>query len=142
MPVALKLVARNGIRLPHRMMAQGDALIPRLEFDSDEDAKFFASQLRWSAFQFLPAPAIEGHVVEADGSRTPMESGEVITADLFDLLAGAKPEELAELKGIGPKKAAELIESAQAFVADRAARAAEEAEKAKAGAAPQPPADS
>lgn len=124
MPVALKLIARNGIRLPHRMMAQGDALIPLLQFDNDQDAQFFKSQLRWTAFQFLPADGVktlDGKPPEAEPLLAEgMHTGEVITADIFDLLAGASPEDLAQLKGLGPKKAAELIENAQAFVAARA----------------------
>ncbi len=41
--------------------------------------------------------------------------------DLIETLANASPDELAELHGIGPKKASEIVESAQALLAERAA---------------------
>jgi hypothetical protein len=127
---ALNLVSRGKFALPHRRMTEGET-IARIEFASEDDSMWFQRTLRWNAFGFVKAPAIEGHVVNGDGSRTPMETGEVITADLFDLLAGASPEDLAQLKGLGPKKAAELIENAQAFVAARAEAQAEADAKVK-----------
>ncbi len=74
------------------------------------------------------AKTLDGKPPEAEPM---MAESDVIVADLFDLLAGAAPEELAQIKGLGPKKAAELIENAQAFVAERAeaeAKAKAEAE--------------
>lgn len=114
----LDLVALRPFAIPGRHLAAGEPLV-RMAFPDEGAARFVQSVLRWSAFKFVPSPAVAGEVIESDGSRTPMGVGEVIVADLFDLLAGAQPDELAALKGIGPKKAAEIIESAQAFVAER-----------------------
>jgi hypothetical protein len=76
---ALNLVSRGKFALPHRRMTEGET-IARIEFASEDDSMWFQRTLRWNAFGFVKAPAIEGHVVNGDGSRTPMETGEVITS--------------------------------------------------------------
>lgn len=57
------LRARRGIHIGHRTVAEGEVLT-RMQFRSEDDAKFFSSQLRWSAFDMVaasesPAPAAE-----------------------------------------------------------------------------------
>lgn len=115
---ALNLVSRGNFALPHRRMTTGEPLA-RIEFANEDDAMWFQRTLKWNAFGFQKvegAKTLDGKPPEAE----PLLSEGTITADLFDLLAGAAPEDLAQLKGLGPKKAAELIENAQAFVAARA----------------------
>lgn len=114
----LDLIALRPFAIPGRHLAAGEPLV-RMSFPDEGAARFVQSVLRWSAFKFVPiegAKTIDGKPPEA---QPLLAESEVITADIFDLLAGADPEELAKLKGIGPKKAAEIIENAQAFVAER-----------------------
>lgn len=59
------------------------------------------------------------HAALIHGEKTISEPLLAEEVDLFDLLARSNPEDLASL-GIGPKKANEIIEAAQALIAERA----------------------
>lgn len=120
--LAVNLVANHNFKLPHRVIEGGQPLATIICHgdNANLDLSFVKQHIRWSAFHFVDAEGaktLDGQLPEA---QPLLAEGDVMIADLFDLLAGAKPEELAELKGIGLKKAAEIIESAQAFVAERA----------------------
>lgn len=114
----LDLVALRPFALPHRLLAAGDP-VARMSFPDEGAARFMQATLRWSAFRFVPVA--DEHPTAPDG--TP-DANVPVTADLIDLIAAATPDDLAVIKGLGPKKAAEIIENAQAFVAERAQAAA------------------
>lgn len=46
------LRARRAHHVGHRTLAEGEVLC-RMQFRSDEDAKFFGNHLRWSAFEMV-----------------------------------------------------------------------------------------
>lgn len=46
------LRARRPHNIGHRTLAQGEVLC-RMQFRSDDDAKFFGNHLRWSAFELV-----------------------------------------------------------------------------------------
>lgn len=57
------LRARRGHHIGHRALAEGEVLC-RLQFRSDDDAKFFGNHLRWSAFELA--------VVDENGEPKPV----------------------------------------------------------------------
>jgi hypothetical protein len=123
--LAVNLVANHNFKLPHRVIDGGQPLATIICHGEHAklDLSFVKQHIRWSAFHFADAEGaktLDGKPPEASPL---LAEGDVIVADLFDLLAGADPEELAQIKGLGPKKAAELIENAKAFVAERDAQA-------------------
>ena len=78
------LRARRGIHVGHRTVAEGEVLT-RLQFRSEDDARFFASHLRWSAFDLVTAtdaPASAPAPVAQEGRgkkpKTPAEAPAVV----------------------------------------------------------------
>lgn len=109
----LDLVALRPFPIPGRHLAEGEA-VARMSFPDEGAARFVQGNLRWSAFRFVPVA--DEHPTAPDGTA---DANVPVVADLIDLLAGATPDELAVIKGLGPKKAAEIIENAKAHVAER-----------------------
>ena len=61
--IVADIKARRAHQLPHRTMQPGDTLA-RMQFASEEDFRFFANHLRWSAF------AVD-RVADSDPQPTP-----------------------------------------------------------------------
>jgi len=83
----LKLQALRRIKLGSVTLEAGEPLA-LLSFDSDEKAKAFAGNLRWSAFQFVEQPAeVAAHVVpKVEEDKPPTLAETILEAGIGGLV--------------------------------------------------------